>query len=363
MSPALYRHEARVGDMPLSQQFMDNPRADRVRRLASLRQGSVRRREGKFLIEGPQAVREAVSCMPASVTDVYIDPSADPNDDIIEAALAAEKPIYVHKVSPQVLAHISPDAQSVAAVGLSAAFEKGLADLDLGLEAGETVPAGSDAGQPGSPDTDSSDAAHVPLVAACWQVRDPGNEGTLIRTADAAGLDAVILVDDCVHPLNPKVIRSTAGSLFHIPVVRADTDEFFDWARENRIAVWAADIHGTPEQAPYDLSTLVFGSRPVSAASEQSADDQAGAGDDEDSSSAKNSDAALPDRATGRVRGSRGPLALLFGNEARGLPTQIVSRADASVMIPIYGKAESLNLAMSGAVLMYTLAMADHSRR
>ncbi len=300
----LYCREARVGDMPLSQQFMDNPRADRVRRLASLRQGSVRRREGKFLIEGPQAVREAVSCMPASVTDVYIDPAADPNDDIIEAALAAEKPVYVHKVSPQVLARISPDAQSVAAVGLSAAFEKGLADLEPGSE--------------------------KPLIAACWQVRDPGNEGTLIRTADAAGLAAVVLVDDCVHPLNPKVIRSTAGSLFHIPVVRAGTDEFFDWIRENGITVWAADIHGTPEQAPYDLSTLVFGSN------------------SEDS---------------GQVSGRRGPLALLFGNEARGLPTEIVSRADASVMIPIYGKAESLNLAMSGAVLMYTLAMADHSRR
>lgn len=356
--------------MPLSQQFMDNPRADRVRRLASLRQGSVRRRERKFLIEGPQAVREAVSCMPASVTDVYIDPSADPNDDIIEAALAAEKPIYVHKVSPQVLARISPDAQSVAAVGLSAAFEKGLADLELGPGVGETVPAGSDAGQDAgraeAPDVGSPDAAvsaHMPLVAACWQVRDPGNEGTLIRTADAAGLDAVVLVDDCVHPLNPKVIRSTAGSLFHIPVVRAGTDEFFDWARENGIAVWAADIHGTPEQAPYDLSTLVFGSRPVSAASKQSADNQAGAGDGEDSSSAENSDVVLSDKASGQVTARRGPLALLFGNEARGLPTQIVSRADASVMIPIYGKAESLNLAMSGAVLMYTLAMADHFSR
>ena len=346
---------------------MDNPRADRVRRLASLRQGSVRRREGKFLIEGPQAVREAVSCMPASVTDVYIDPSADPNDDIIEAALAAEKPIYVHKVSSQVLARISPDAQSVAAVGLSAAFEKGLADLELGSEAGQDVPAGHDvgqnAGQTGSSNADSSDAVHAPLIAACWQVRDPGNEGTLIRTADAAGLDAVVLVDDCVHPLNPKVIRSTAGSLFHIPVVRAGTDEFFDWAREHRISVWAADIHGTPEQAPYDLSTLVFGSRPVSVTPEQAVDDRDVAEGDGDSASAKTSDVALSDKDSGQVTAHRGPLALLFGNEARGLPTQIVSRADASVMIPIYGKAESLNLAMSGAVLMYTLAMADHSRR
>jgi TrmH family RNA methyltransferase len=328
--------------MPLSQQFMDNPRADRVRRVASLRQASVRRREGKFLIEGPQAVREAVSCLPGIVTDVYIDPSADPNDDIIEAALAAPNPIYVHKVSTQVLARMSPDAQSVAAIGLSKDFGGSLADFAL-----SDGSATSDSEACIGADADTQVGAlkgSVPLIAACWQVRDPGNEGTLIRTADAAGFDALVLVDDCVHPLNPKVIRSTAGSLFHIPVLQAGTDEFFDWAAAHHADVWAADIHGTPEQAPYDLSTLVYG-RATSASSAS-----AGTGSTGDE---------------GRllaVSGRTAPLALLFGNEARGLPTDIVARADASVMIPIYGKAESLNLAMSGAVLMYTLAMAAHAQ-
>lgn len=294
--------------MPLSEQFMDNPHADRVRRVASLRQASVRSREGRFLIEGPQAVREAVTCMPGCVTDVYIDPSAGSNDDIIEASLNARNPVYVHRVSTKVLKRISPNAQSVAAVGRSKPFERNLADFSL-------------------PQAISGTPA--PLLAACWQVRDPGNEGTLIRTADAAGLDAIILVDDCVHPLNPKVVRATAGSLFHIPVLQAGTDEFFAWASENTTDVWAADIHGTPNQAPYDLSTLVF---------------------------ARNGE-----EGKGQVSGRTRPLALLFGNEARGLPTSIVAQATASVMIPIYGKAESLNLAMSGAVLMYTLAMVGHN--
>lgn len=284
--------------MPLSQQLMENPHADRVRRLASLRLPSARRKSGLFLVEGPQAVREAVAHASEYVTDVYIDPSADPNDDILQAALSAQTPIYVHRVTTAVLRKISPDAQSVAATCRQEALAASLDDLPLG---------------PGS------------LVAACWQVRDPGNEGTLIRTADAAGLQALLLVDDCVHPLNPKVIRSTAGSLFHLPVIRVSTDGFFDWAASAGVDVWAADIHGTADQAPYDLSTLVFGP------------DDAGEG-----------------QVSHRTR----PLALLFGNEARGLPTQIVERASASVMIPIYGKAESLNLAMSGAVLMYTLAMA-----
>lgn len=288
--------------MPLSQKMMDNPHADRVKRLAALRTSSGRKKSDLFLVEGPQAVREAVTHCARGVTDVYCDPSADPNDDIIEAALAAPTPIYVHKVSSAVLRRISPDAQSIAATCRQSSVTSALSDLSL---------------------TASS------LIAACWQVRDPGNEGTLIRTADAAGFDALLLVDDCVHPLNPKVIRSTAGSLFHIPVISVSTDEFFDWAHQQGTTVWAADIHGTPEQAPYDLSTLVFG---------HNASDHVDA-----------------------VRANADqPLALLFGNEARGLPTDIVARADASVMIPIYGKAESLNLAMSGAVLMYTLAMARH---
>jgi TrmH family RNA methyltransferase len=290
--------------MPLSEQIMDNPHADRVKRIAALRLASVRQRQGRFLIEGPQAVREAVTCMPSLVTDIYVDTQADPNADIVDAALGADGQgghrIYIHKVTGRVLDHISPDAQSIAAIGMSAPMEKTISDL-----------------------SDLSHTSNHLLVAACWQVRDPGNEGTLIRTADAAGFDALVLVDRCVHPLNTKVIRATAGSLFHIPVISASTDEFFAWADSAQARVWAADIHGTPDQAPYDLATLV----------------QSGTG----------------------MRPEDGSLALLFGNEARGLPTQIVQRADASVKIPIYGQAESLNLAMSGAVLMYTVAMAEHS--
>ncbi len=289
--------------MPLSEQIMDNPHADRVKRIATLRTASGRKRQGRFLIEGPQAVREAVTCMPSVVTDIYVDTQADPNADIIDAALEADgrdhHSIYIHKVTGRVLDHMSPDAQSIVALGVSSAMEKAATDLSM-----------------------LTHATDHPLIAACWQVRDPGNEGTLIRTADAAGFDALVLVDRCVHPLNTKVIRSTAGSLFHIPVISVGTDEFFEWASSADARVWAADIHGTRDQAPYDLATLV-----------------------------QSSESMVP---------AHQPLALLFGNEARGLPADIVEKADASVKIPIYGKAESLNLAMSGAVLMYTVAMAQH---
>ena len=84
-----------------------------------------------------------------------------------------------------------------------------------------------------------------PFVAAFWQVRDPGNAGTVIRAADAAGCDAVVFVDDCVDMLNPKVIRATAGSLFHIPVMTMGVDEFFGWAGEKVLRTVAADVYGT----------------------------------------------------------------------------------------------------------------------
>lgn len=320
--------------MPLNSSFMDNPHADRVRRIASLRLSSVRRKTGRFLVEGPQAVREIVRWMPSRVSDVYVDTQADPNDDVVEMALASPTPIYVHRVSARVLAAISPDAQSIAATASGEGLIQGLSGVPLG---GETrTEAEEKGGESGQSDTDEPPATN--LIAACWQARDPGNEGTLIRTADAAGCRAVILVDDCVHPLNPKVIRSSAGSLFHIPVIQTDTDGFFDWVSGRGLATWAADIHGTPEAAPYDLATLLDG------------------GEGEEESSTRRGDSLLSEDPAH-------PPVLLFGNEARGLPQEIVRRAGRSVMIPIYGKAESLNLAMSGAVLMYSAAMAQHEAR
>ena len=305
--------------MPFSQQFMDNPKADRVKRVASLRQASVRRRLGLFLVEGPQAVREAVAYMPERVHDVYIDTSHNPHDDIISSALEAANPIYLHHVSTKVMEAISPDAQSIAAVVSSEGLIHTLDDIDLN-------PLNTEFSEIGSTSSDNLEKNYQPqteLIVACWQARDPGNEGTLIRTADASGCRAIILVDDSAHPLNPKVVRSSAGSLFHIPVIQASTEEFFAWAEKHSLPIWAADIHGTQEHAPYDLVTV------------------------------------LADRNSELVKPAATPI-MLFGNEARGLPTEIVERASRAVMIPLYGSAESLNLAMSGAVMMYSIAMAQH---
>ena len=160
------------------------------------------------------------------------------------------------------------------------------------------------------------------MVAAFWQVRDPGNAGTVIRSADAAGCAGVVLVDDCVDIFNPKVIRSTAGSLFHLPVVSMDTDEYFDWCAERGLAVYAADVYGTDARPPEPLTDVL----------------------------------AVP-QSLAQAK------TVLFGNEARGLTQDVLERVDRIVSIPIYGKAESLNLGTSAAVMLLSLAMSSHVER
>jgi TrmH family RNA methyltransferase len=138
-------------------------------------------------------------------------------------------------------------------------------------------------------------------------VRDPGNAGTVLRTADAAGAGGVLFTDASVDPYNSKCVRASAGSLFHLPVVA-----------------------GVP------LRDAVTGLR---AAGLQilAADGRAGLRLDDLEASG------------GLVR----PTAWLFGNEAWGLPAQAVALADAAVAVPIYGRAESLNLAAAAAVCLY----------
>lgn len=305
--------------MPVNEHVMDNPKADRVRQVADLANRRAQKKTGKFLIEGPQSVREAVKSAGTFVTDVYVDADAVADPAIAEAAL--ERGIYVHEASAAVMERISPDCQGIAAVGSIESYER---QFGGGAEALPVVAALSGAAESA---VAGNNAAASPLVAACWQARDPGNEGTMIRTADAAGCAALILVGACVNPLNPKVIRSTAGSLFHIPVIRLSEDEFFDWAAASSANVWAADIHGAAGKPPVDLANAAFGG------------------------------ADAPLLAPGA------PTVMLFGNEARGLPTELVERAGKALKAPIYGRAESLNLASSGAVILYTLAMLAHEAR
>jgi TrmH family RNA methyltransferase len=150
------------------------------------------------------------------------------------------------------------------------------------------------------------------LVTICAEVRDPGNAGTVIRTADAAGADGVVLAGTSVDAYNAKTVRASVGSLFHVPLaVEPDVRAAVRAARDAGLTVLAADGAGEVLLDAHDAST-----------------------------------ADLLGRRT----------AWLFGNEARGLPADVAALADHRVRIPIHGRAESLNLSTAAAVCLYASA-------
>ena len=151
------------------------------------------------------------------------------------------------------------------------------------------------------------------LVAVCADVRDPGNAGTVIRCADAAGADAVVLAGHSVDAYNPKTVRATVGSLFHLPLALA----------------------GAPAAAVAGLRAAGLTVLAADGAGEVDLDD------------------AVDDGLL------TGPTAWLFGNEAWGLPAQLAALADHRVRIPIHGRAESLNLSTAAAVCLYASARAQ----
>lgn len=270
---------------------LTNPRAERVKAVRALSGRSARSRTGLFLAEGPQPVREAVRF--AAVRDVYITNAAAERYGALVTD-ARERGVHVHLASDDVLAAMSPDAQGVLAVVNQAVAT--LADVL---------------------------ATRPTLVAVLSHVRDPGNAGTVIRAADAAGADAVVLTAESVDVHNPKTVRATAGSLFHLPVVTGLTlAAVTDALRAAGLTVLAADGAGE-----HDLDDLLDG-------------------------------AGRPGR-TGRAPDLARPTAWVFGNEAWGLAPQDRDLADAVVRVPIRGQAESLNLATAATVCLYASARAQ----
>ncbi|MCO6558227.1 MAG: RNA methyltransferase [Bifidobacterium sp.] len=281
--------------------------------------------------------------------------------------------LYIHQVTGDVMHRMSSDAQGIVAVGnLDAVQNRMIGDFEQG-QSGHARDAkvihnvatrGTDVRSNAGGDDDRSETSQTSegksdsvsfndTVAAFWQIRDPGNAGTVIRSADAAGCRAVIFVDDCVDRFNPKVIRSTAGSLFHLPVVTMSTDKFFAWTQTQDCEVMAADVYGTESIKPESLIDVV--TRLEHSKNEIAANQ------------GNRNAALLPVDDNGRnvgneenVKAANGQHShvILFGNEARGLPADVLERVQSIVSIPLYGKAESLNLATSTSVMLFTLAMA-----
>ncbi|MEV1159125.1 RNA methyltransferase [Micromonospora chokoriensis] len=260
------------------------PRTPRVVAARRLQRRRDRDATGRFLAEGPQAVREALA-RPGVVTELFGTPAAlDRYPEL--AATAARADVPVSEVTDDALAALT---ETVAPQGLVAVCQH----LDVTLE--------------------QALAGAPRLVAVLAEIRDPGNAGTVLRTADAAGAGAVIFAGDAVDPYNGKCVRASAGSLFHVDVVRAaDPVAVVDALRAAGLAIFATTGYGDN-----DLDDLTDYGRLV------------------------------------------GPTAWLFGSEAHGLPEELTAAADATVRVPLYGRAESLNLAAAAAVCLYASARAQ----
>ncbi|MEW9531325.1 TrmH family RNA methyltransferase [Microbispora sp. NPDC049125] len=256
---------------------LTNIRSPRVKAARRLTKRAFRDRDRAFLAEGPQAVREALAAKDV-VTELFTTVEAETRHaDVVAAAAAAGVP--VHRASGEVMAELT---QTVTPQGLLAVCRFVHVPLSDAVTSGTR------------------------LVALLAHVRDPGNAGTVLRTADAAGADAVVFTDASVDPYNGKCVRASAGSLFHLPVVTGTpVADAVRHARAAGLRVLAADGAGTRTLHEIDLGA---------------------------------------------------PTAWLFGNEAWGLPPELLDLADEVVRVPIYGRAESLNLATAAAVCLYASA-------
>ncbi len=264
--------------------ILDNPRADRVKKVAALAGRSARSKQGKILVEGPQAVRELVRCRSSFVEDVYYtSAAAQTHPDVIEDARRACR--WVHEVTDEVSEVLSRDSQGICAVARTEAIESVLPEI----QSGDTL-----------------------VVIA--QGRDPGNVGTIIRTADAMGARAIVSVKGSVDSSSPKVIRSSAGSVFHLPIVPAAS---FGEACQTLRGMNAVILGTSGAQGAYSLTSLM-------------------------------SYAAWERR--GWLAQTH---AWVFGNEAQGMSDDEMAACDALVMIPMSGKAESLNVASAAAMCLF----------
>lgn len=254
-----------------------------VRRAARLRKRSYRSTDGHFLAEGPQAVREALASGDV-VREVFA--TADIATKYPEfVAAASSQRVAWHQASGAVIDHLS---DTITPQGIVAVCRS------IGAPVSSVI------------------TTNARLVVFVVQGRDPGNAGTVVRVADAAGAQGVVFSHGSVDPWNPKTVRSSAGSCFHLPVsADADVEEVVSAARSAGMSVLAADGSG----------------------------------------------ASLFDADVDYAR----PTMWVFGNEAWGLPSAVLDLCDQVVAVPIFGEAESLNLATAAAVCLYTSAGAQRA--
>lgn len=260
---------------------LTSPRSPRVAAVKRLHSSRGRRDSHLFLAEGPQSVREALR-RPDVVKEIYLSVTA--TETCRDLASAASAPVTL--VTDDVLTAMG---ETQAPQGIVAVCTFVTQPLDLVIRAGAS------------------------MIVIIDGAGDPGNVGTIIRTAHAAGADGLVLTHDSVDPHNGKCVRATAGSLFHLPIATG--------AEPEQIAALAGSagmlLAVTAADGDTDLYELVS-------------------------------------------RRPRPGIAWILGSEAHGVSDEMRTMADLSVSIPMFGAAESLNVGSAAAICLYSDAAARH---
>lgn len=250
---------------------------EKIKYTKSLLKTKGRSKESKFIIEGYRILTLAIECN-ANIDYVFINEDFENKEehkyflDILE-----KKNIRIYKTSNKIFKELVDTENTQGILGVVRFKERKLEES-------------------------LNDENRFVLILD--RIQDPGNMGTIIRTADAAGVDAIIALKGCVDIYNPKVIRSTMGSIFEMDVINATQEEAVRLLKLKNFDIVSSylDTNNFYNEIEYNYK-----------------------------------------------------VALVIGNEANGVSDELISQSDILVKIPIYGKAESLNAAISSAVLMYEI--------
>ena len=250
---------------------------DKIKYTKSLLKTKNRNKESKFIIEGYRILTLAIECR-ADLDYVFINEDFEKKEEHENFLnILIEKNIKTYKTTNKIFDDLVDTESTQGILGVvkfkSKNIEENLTDENR-------------------------------FVLILDRIQDPGNMGTIIRTADAAGVDAIIALKGCVDTYNPKVIRSTMGSIFDMNVIHTDQEDALRVLKLKNFDIVSSylDTNNYYNTVEYNYKT-----------------------------------------------------ALVIGNEANGINEELVSKSDVLVKIPIYGKAESLNAAISSAILMYEI--------
>ena len=278
----------------------------RIKDVANLKQKKFRTERGAFFAEGLRAVTEAVRY--GDVTDLFFTRLEEGRlDEILKTA--EEKGARLYQVDDKVMAKLSDTKTSQGVLAVISMPENDLRQLKPETIAKKQSKYRGNAldeyGKPQSkkaimPDKDFDNNAPVVILD---RIQDPGNLGTIIRTADAAGALGLILLEGCVDAFSPKVVRASMGSLFHLPVVQEiSPEEALTWCYRNGYEPAATAMKGAANLYKTDLSKK---------------------------------------------------MAYILGNEANGVSEELQAAAETRLFIPMEGMAESMNVAMAAGIILF----------